>query len=58
MAPIATDSSSNDSSRNSDSEEEGARGGDVFLNGEKISKEEDAGRDEAMALAFGKLKVK
>lgn len=60
MAPtIATDSEGGDSSSSNDGDdEEGAVGGDVFVEGGvRLSREEDGGRDETMASAFNNLKM-
>ena len=57
MAPIYATDSEGDSSDDDNGNEDGAMGGDVFEDGIRLSREEDGGTDESMALAFRDLRM-
>ena len=58
MAPVIPTDSEGESGSDSDGgDEDGAMGGDVFEDGIRLSREEDGGTDESMALAFRDLRM-
>ena len=57
MAHVYATDSESDSSNDDNGDEDGAMGGDVFEDGIRLSREEDGGTDESMALAFRDLRM-